>query len=80
MFKSEDTARAHALARATATAFPNYRAAYAAAAAHVAGSKRAALTVSTAPTIGAHVRYWGAAAAVLVATWAACPAVAAAAN
>ena len=80
MFKSTDTARAHALARATAPAFSSYRAAYAAAAAHVAGSKRAALTVSPAPSVGAHVRYWTAAVAVVVAAWVACPAVAAAAN
>lgn len=80
MFKSTDTARAHALARATAPAFPSYRAAYAVAAAHVAGSKRAALTVRPAPTAAAHVRYWTAAIAVVVGAWMTCPAVAAAAN
>lgn len=80
MFTAADTARAHRLARATAPAFPNYRQAYAVAAAHVAGSKRSALTVRTAPTVAAHVRYWTAAVAVVVAAWIACPAVAAAAN
>lgn len=80
MFKSTDTARAHRLARGMAPAFPNYRAAYAVAAAHVAGSKRASLTVRPAPTVGAHVRYWTAAIAVVIGAWMTCPAVAAAAN
>lgn len=80
MLTAADTVRAHRLARATASAFPNYRAAYAVAAAHVAGSKRSALTVQPAPSVTAHVRYWAAAVMLTVAAWLTCPAVAVAAN
>ena len=80
MFKSTDTARAHRLARGMAPAFPNYRAAYAVAAAHVAGSKRSAAAPLACPTrtIKAAAVCYAAAAVVTVSAWLTCPAVAAA--
>lgn len=82
MFKPTDTARAHRLARATAPAFPNYRAAYAAAAAHVAGSKRSAVAPLACPTrtVKAAAVCYAASAVVTLAAWITCPAVAAAGN
>ncbi len=82
MFKPTETARAHRLARGMAPAFPNYRAAYSAAAAHVAGSKRSAAAPLACPTrtTKAAAYCYAAAAVVTLTAWATCPAVAAAAN
>ena len=80
MLTAADTVRAHTIARAIAPAFPTYRAAYAVAASHVAGSKRSSRTVRPASSIAAHMRYWAAAALVTAAAWMSCPAIAAAAN
>lgn len=80
MLTAADTVRAHTIARAIAPASPNYRAAYAIAAAHVAGSKRSSRTVRPAAVIAAQLRHWAAAAFIAASAWLACPAIAAAAN
>lgn len=81
MFTPTDTRRAHALARSMRQAFPSYRAAYAAACRHVAGSKRAAAAPVPCPVrkLKAAVACYAAAGLVTAASWLACPAIAAAA-